>query len=83
MMPKRRKEIINPTRVFIAILITAMIWLAPIRQERREEKPVLVEYESRPKLALAIAEVKAGCSPQCEIEVCVENGYLTQKVNQK
>ncbi len=72
MVPKRRKEIINPTRVFIAILVTVFILLAPVRQERGEEKPALVEYESKPKLALAIGGVKASCSPQCEIEVCVD-----------
>ncbi len=75
-MPSKRKELINPVRVFFAIVIAAIIWFAPIaktpKQAARVDKPTLLEYAASPGLILAVPEAEAGCPSQCEIQVCVD-----------
>ncbi len=75
-MPSKRKELINPVRVFFAMIIVVLIWFTPIaktpKQAAIKEKPTLLEYAASPRLILAVPEAEAGCPSQCEIQVCVD-----------
>ncbi|MBE0669347.1 MAG: Ig-like domain repeat protein [Anaerolineales bacterium] len=75
-MPFNKKDFINPIHIFLAILIVAIVWFAPVaktpKESARKEKPTLLEYAASPSLILAVPEVEAGCPNQCQIKVCVD-----------
>lgn len=72
------KNFLDPTRVFISLLIAVAFWIAPFGLSV-EQFPAagqiqpIKEYSEYPKLVLAIvSEVSAACANKCKEPVCLK-----------
>lgn len=71
-MPSKKRELINPVRVLLAIIIVVLIWFAPIAIPLRGEKAVEIK-ESNP-LVYVFASSADACPFACIVCTSWEEG---------